>query len=72
MLLSFPTPPPGPFGMYLGRVLDTIRKALIPAVSAQEAAPRIILQSPNGTNYSVTVSDAGALVVAVNDGKTRP
>lgn len=72
MLLSFPTPPSGPMGAYIGRVLDTIRKALVPAVSATEAAPRVILQSPNGTNYSVTVSDAGVLQVNHNDGKTRP
>lgn len=59
-------------GSYIGRVLDTIRKALIPLVSSREAAQQIILRSPNGTNYAVTVSDAGALVVAGISGKDRP
>lgn len=72
MLLSLPPPPPGPMGTYLGRLLDTIRKALIPVVSQNEAAARVILRSPNGTSYNVTVDDAGTLQVAVNDGKTRP
>lgn len=59
-------------GQFLGQFMAQLRKALVPAVSYMEAAPRVILQSPNGTNYSVTVSDLGALVVALNDGKTRP
>jgi hypothetical protein len=51
--------------------LDTIRRALIPAISQDEAATRVLLRSPNGTVYSVTVDDAGTLSTAVNDGKTR-
>jgi hypothetical protein len=72
MLISFPKPPPGPMGQYLGQVLAVLRQALLPAISAQEATPQVILRSPNGTSYSVTVSDAGVLEVNVNDGKTRP
>jgi len=55
----------------LGVILDTLRRALIPAISQDEAAHRLILRSPNGTTYSVTVSDAGVLSTAVIDGKTR-
>lgn len=55
----------------MGTILDTIRRALIPAVSQNEAAARVLLQSPNGTVYSVTVDDAGTLSTAVIDGKTR-
>lgn len=72
MILSFPPPPPGQTGSYLLKLVDTLRRAFAPVVSQNEAAARIILQSPNGTNYSVTVSDVGALVVTLNDGKTRP
>jgi hypothetical protein len=56
----------------MGTILDTIRRALIPAISQDEAAARLLLTSPNGTIYSVTVDDAGVLTTAVNDGKTRP
>jgi hypothetical protein len=53
-------------------ILDTIRRAFLPVVSKDEATPRLLLQSPNGTIYEVTVSDVGALVTQVKDGKTRP
>jgi hypothetical protein len=52
-------------------ILDTIRRALIPAVSQNEAVERVLLRSPNGTVYAVTVSDAGILSTAVIDGNTR-
>lgn len=55
----------------MGVILDTIRRAFIPAISQDEAAARVLLRSPNGTVYSVTVDDAGTLSTAVNDGKTR-
>lgn len=53
-------------------ILDTIRRALIPAVSVNEAVERVLLRSPNGTVYSVSVNDAGTLSTAVIDGNTRP
>lgn len=56
----------------MGVILDTIRRALIPAISQDEAAARVLLRSPNGTVYSVTVDDTGTLSTAVIDGKTRP
>jgi hypothetical protein len=56
----------------IGVILDTIRRALIPAISQDEAAARLLLRSPNGTVFSVTVSDAGIISTAVIDGKSRP
>jgi hypothetical protein len=56
----------------MGVILDTIRRALIPAVSVNEAVERVLLRSPNGTVYSVTVDDAGVISTAVIDGNTRP
>jgi hypothetical protein len=57
----------------LGTILDTIRRALIPAISQDEAAARVLLRSPSGIVYSVTVDDAGTLSTAVIvDGKSRP
>ena len=61
-------PPNSPMGV----ILDTIRRAFIPAISQDEAAPRVLLRSPNGTIYSVTVSDAGVISTAVIDGNSRP
>ena len=59
-------------GSPMGVILDTIRRALIPAISQDEAAARLLLRSPNGTVHSVTVDDAGVISTAVIDGKTRP
>lgn len=56
----------------MGVILDTIRRAFIPVVSQDEAAARVLLRSPNGTVYSVTVDDAGVISTAVIDGKSRP
>lgn len=67
-----PSPPVKYSAQWFALVLDLLRQSMARLVSSEEAAPRIILQSPNGTNYSVKVSDAGALVVTHNDGKTRP
>lgn len=67
MNVNLPTP-----GSPMGVILDTIRRALIPAVSVNEAVERVLLRSPNGTVYSVTVSDAGVISTAVIDGNTRP
>ncbi|CAB4200664.1 hypothetical protein UFOVP1339_59 [uncultured Caudovirales phage] len=70
MIISIPTLPPvlAP----LRPVLDTIRRAFAPLISRDEATPHILLLSPNGTTYTLTVSDAGVVATAVNDGKTRP
>lgn len=56
----------------MGVILDTIRRALIPVVSVNEAVERVLLRSPNGTVYAVTVDNAGTLSTAVIDGNTRP
>ena len=72
ILSTFPPPPPGPLGSYLQQTLAILRTAFSRAVSSEEGTPRVILIAPNGTLYSVTVSNAGALVVTLNDGKTKP
>ena len=66
MRIVLPTP-----SSSMGVILDSIRRALIPAISQDEAAPRLLLRSPGGTVYEVTVSDSGVLTTAVNDGKDR-
>lgn len=72
MLISFPPPPSGFNPSYLAQVLDTIRRTFMTVVGQDEGIRRIILLSPNGTAYDITVSNAGVVTTAVNDGKTRP
>lgn len=71
MIVSFPTPPPGPGQTFFVQVLDIIRKAFVPVVSKDTATSRILLSAPNGSVYEVTVSNTGVLTTALNDGKTR-
>jgi hypothetical protein len=70
MNTQFPVAPmqytPGFFNL----LLIQLRAYFNQATAKDEEAPRIILRSPNGTNYDVTVSDAGALVVTATV-KTR-
>jgi hypothetical protein len=67
MLVSIPPAGTAPLNI----ILDTIRRAFASAVSIDEAAPRLLLRSPNGTIYSLTVDDAGNVSTVVKDG-TRP
>ena len=69
MLVNFPSPPAGQ--QFLTQLLGTLRQALASAVSQDQAAPRILLQSPNGTVYALTVDNSGTLTSAAF-GKTKP
>jgi hypothetical protein len=71
MIFIGPTPPAGPLQPFLQQFVDTIRRAMIPVVSKDEAAARILLQSPNGSVYSITVSNTGTVTATLNDGKSR-
>lgn len=42
-------------------ILDTLRRTFIPVVSQDEAAPRILLEAPNGNVYQVKVDNSGVL-----------
>ncbi len=46
------------------QAFDSSRCAFLPVVTKDEATPRILLQSPNGTTYELTVNDNGTLAVA--------
>lgn len=58
-------PPPN---VAMGVILDTIRRAFIPAISQDEAAPRLLLSAPNGTVYEVKVDNSGVLSASVFTG----
>jgi hypothetical protein len=71
MNIQFPIPPGNITQAFIIQVLDIIRKTFISVVSKDQSVPRILLSSPNGTVYEVTVSDAGVVTTAINSGKTR-
>lgn len=71
MNIQFPVPPGTITQDYVIKVLDVIRKTLLPAVSKNEATARVLLTAPNGAVYQVTVDNSGNLTTALNDGKTR-
>jgi len=71
MNINIPPPPPGYNPFSITQAFEAIRKAFIPVVSQDEASPRILLQSPNGTVYQITVTDAGVVQTAINTGKSR-
>ena len=48
---------------FFNNLFQLLTRAFGDAVGKDSETPRVILRSPNGTNYDVTVSDAGALVV---------
>lgn len=51
--------PPPNAGM--GAILDALRRALIPVISQDQAAPRLLLSSPDGKTWEVTVDNSGVL-----------
>lgn len=55
----------------LSIVLDSIKRGLIPAISQNEATARVLLLSPNGTVYSLTVKNDGTLLTEVTDDSNR-
>jgi hypothetical protein len=57
----FPLPPALYTPSFMARVLDNLRVAFSNAVGTTEAAPFVLLQSPAGKVYKVTVSDTGSL-----------
>ena len=71
MNILLPPPPPSYNPGSFTQVFDAIKRALMSTISKDEATSRILLQAPNGTIYQVTVSNAGVLTTAVNDGKDR-
>ena len=71
MIINFPVPPAQISQSYVVQILDIIRKSFVSLVSKDQSVPRILLEAPNGTVYSVTVGNSGTLTTAVNSGKTR-
>ena len=71
MNIQFPVPPGSITQAFIIQILDILRRTFLSVVSKDQSVPRILLSSPNGTVYEVTVSDIGLVTTAVNSGKTR-
>jgi hypothetical protein len=63
MNTQFPDAPAGYSGAFFNQLLTQLRTYFGQAVAKDEETPRIILRSPSGKNFDVTVSDAGVLVI---------
>jgi hypothetical protein len=68
MQIKFPAPPSGGLASYFSSVFKALTQALTPAISANEEAPRLILQSTDLSIYFLTVEDDGTLRVRSKDG----
>lgn len=71
MIFFAPSPPPNYSQNAIVQLIDTIRRALLPVVTTDEAVQRIMLRSPDGKSWQVTIDNSGNLQTAVNDGKSR-
>lgn len=64
--------PPGEYRQsWASQVFAQIQQAFGYCVKTNEAAGRVILQSPNGKSWAVTVDNSGTLTVTVMDGTER-
>ena len=71
-MIFFNSLPPNQYSArFIGELLSAIRTAFNTVVRTDQAVERVMLRSPNGTVYEVTVADDGTLTTAVNDGKGR-
>jgi hypothetical protein len=62
--MKMPTPPPGidqPTSGYLYELVNVLTKAFAEKQSRNTAQPSVLLASPNGSVYTVTVTDAGVI-----------
>jgi hypothetical protein len=67
--------PPAPINIgqtYMTSVLQRLTALFARVVVTDQAAPRIILQSPDGRGWNVTVDDTGALTTTLNPGGRTP
>lgn len=71
MNVNLPPPPSNYSQVSFAQIIEALKRSFLSTVSKDEAAPRILLQAPNGKVYQVTVSNTGVLTVDLNDGKDR-
>lgn len=70
MILNFPKIPGAVNATYLSTVLDTIREGFRQVNSRRYAQDRVLLRSPNGTVYQLTIDNSGVVGTVIQDGKS--
>lgn len=70
MNIILPTPPGSYNPNSFAQAFDAIRRAILPLISKDEAAPRLLLRSPSGKVYEVRVDDTGTLTTTLNSGNS--
>jgi hypothetical protein len=61
MRLDLPDPGAGPHAGALRQAFEALRRSFLPLLSTQEAAPFLLLRSPDGGIWRVAVGDDGGL-----------
>jgi len=69
VIIRFPRIPSVLDVRFLTTVLDQIADAMQQVTSRRYAQDRLLLRSPDGTVYAVSVDNAGTISTAVVDGK---
>ena len=74
MKVVLPTPPQNYTATFITQAFDAIRRALLPAVSKDEATPRILLTGTDGQIYALTItvtSGTPSVTLTQNSGKSH-
>lgn len=64
-------PPPEYSQAWFSQFMSQLRQAFVSCVKTNEEAGRIILRSPNGQSWAVTVDDTGTLTATEMNGTER-
>lgn len=70
-MIQLPTAPPDYRQGWAANLLAQLQQAMGFCVKNNEATGRIILRSPDGRSWAVTVDNTGTLAVTVMDGSER-
>lgn len=70
-MITNPIPPSDYNQAWFSLFLSQLRQTLSFCVKTNEEAGRVILRSPDGQSWAVTVDNSGALQVTVMDGTER-
>lgn len=64
-------PPPDYNQAWFAQFLEQLRQNFAFSLKTNEATGRVILRSPDGQSWAVTVDDSGTLTTTVMDGTER-
>lgn len=70
--MTLPNTPPTDYSPeWLGQFITQLQQALQFCVKTNEQTGRVILRSPDGQSWALTVSNSGVLTTTVMDGSER-